>query len=688
MGKQSVAGNGTAKQPGEQSVSDSGPTGQAAKRARWTLPAAIGLALVAIALRVWTVATLVHDLRISRPTLDASYYLDLARRINHGNGWPVDPHFFGPLYPWLLSGLFHIAPAQPLTVQIAQSVLGLVTLALLVATVRRRLGSAAAWATAALYILSGPILAMENIVLMESVMLFLATAALSLWPDSERRPLTHLAFGLTCGLMATGRASFLLLPVAALLFSMRKPGRQKPHDAGHAQAHSRGRLLLALLIIVGSLAPLVPQIIHQTRTTGHLQILTLNGGMNLYIGNNPRARGIFSSPPELDMNDDLTARRSASIQAGRTLTLEESSQFWMDRALGFMREQPGRALWLLGRKALLFLSPREIPQLYNFETLEESTPPLRVAFMRFGWVLPLAVLGVLAGSRRLGMFSGSRRRGATTRQDSSSAGSPTGEQEASGCTRGPAHPSQKRGIDHLIPWLVLIAVGWLQMIVFFATGRFRIAVLPGFLALAGVGVAYLIDMVRRKRFLPIGLTVAAMIALQFLPAGYPADKARAFDAFHLGNRHILDDHFAEALASYRKATELCPASGEAWHGTGVALYKMGRLPQAVDAFIEALKRMPHSAITYYSLGLTYHRLGEDERAVRALGAAVRFNPRRPDYHHDFGIALARIGRLDEAVREWQATLQLDPGHQDAQQHLERVRQNANQGPGDLEQSAD
>lgn len=586
----------------------------------------------AVGLRVWSTAVLAPDLRIQEPILDGRYYMNLALRLSQGLGWPPGPHFMTPFYPFLLSLLFRIWPAAPLTVQVFQAVLGIGTLGLLFFAARRDLGRTAAWSLALLYTLYGPILGIESQVLTESVLFFLAAAALLLWPSGRSVAWRDLLFGAVCGLLTIGRGVFALLPVAALVllwWQSRRPlsgedSRSRPPAAGGRKGRVRV-LRTAALALSGLFLTLLPLAIHQTRATGHLQLLTLNGGLNFYIGNNPMARGIYSEP-RIDLEGDDTAVRSASILAGRDLTMEESSRFWTDRALTFLRERPGRAAWLLGRKALLYLSPREIPQLENFHSLEESALPLRLAFVDFRWILPLAVLGIAVAFR-------------------------------------PERPRQGRGgTAGTLPWLTLALVGWIATTLFFATGRYRIPFLAGFVGLAGYGAAALVDMIRRRRVRPVALVLPAVILIQLLLPGYPMAKARAYDAYQLGVRLGERGNHAAALESYRQATRIDPSSGEAWHGVGASLVQLGRLPEALDAYREALRFLPESARTHYNLGIVHGRLGNDAAALGELARAASLDPFDPDLRSDYGIALARNGRLPEAVAEFREILRRYPGH--------------------------
>ncbi len=614
--------------------------------------AIVALFLAALGLRAWSVASLARNPRIADPILDSRYYLDVAGMLARGEGWPESPHFFSPLYPFVLSGLVRIAGPSVLAIQIVQSLLGCAALAFLLLAARRWLGVTAAVLAGLLYVLYGPVLGMENLVLMESILLCLACAALWLWPDARsgaRTPalVRAFAFGLVCGLLAVGRGTFLLLPlsaIAGLWLFHRHEGPGKPwHAPARGVAHpssTRDRALVVGLIIIGVCLPLLPQTISQTRATGRLQIMTLNSGLNLYVGHNPTARGIFSEPSDLDLNQDPTGVRSAALLTGKRMTLVEASRYWRERAASFVRERPGRELFLIARKSLLYFSPREVPQVDDFQILAESSPPLRVAFLRFGILLPF----VLLGAATLFLRSG----------------------QAPAIQRAAAQP---RSIASLHPWLALVCTGWIQTVLFFATGRYRIPIVPGFLGLAAVGALFVWHRAPRMRAIALACAAAAGVALQLLPPAYPADKARAFDAFQMGVRHMKAGQLPLALADYDAAIRFSPASGEAWHSRGVVLYHLRRNAEAVTAYREALARMPGSAITWYALALACRDGGDDAGALAAFERAVQLDPRQAGYRVDFGDALVRAGKTEEAIEQWNITLQIQPGYPDALQRL-------------------
>ncbi len=572
------------------------------------------LFLLAAGLRIATIVSFARDLRMQDPILDARYYLDVATRLSVGQGWPPGPLFMSPLFPWLLSGLFRATPATPLTAHVALALLGLASMALLFRAVDRDFGRAPAWAAAFLFVLFGPILAMEGQVLTESLLLFLALAAINLWPDRRGALWIDLGFGFAGGLLAIGRGVFLLLPLTAV---------------GIMLARDRSGLAWrrAGTIAAGVLLALLPLIAYQTKASGRLEILTLNGGMNLYLGNNPAARGIYSLPPEIDLEKDPTAARSASILAGRTLNLVQSDRYWRDRAIASLAANPGRALWLFARKAELYFSPVEIPQIEDFQVLAKAHWPLRVALLRFGWILPLAVMGVIG------------------------------------------LPKERRA--RLVPWLGLIAVGLVSTVIFFATGRYRIPVIGAFLGLAGIGLVIVIDAVKRRRRLLLVLPL--VIAIELLLPRYSTPKAEAFDAYQLGLRYQRQNRLTEALSSMRRSTEIEPDDATHWHGVGAVLVRMGRMDDAAESYRRAIALDPRSPQTHYNLAIVLARGGREDLALEEFRQAITLDPLDPQVRSDYGVALARSGRPDDAIAQWEEALRLSPGYEPARRGLASVR---------------
>jgi Tfp pilus assembly protein PilF len=111
---------------------------------------------------------------------------------------------------------------------------------------------------------------------------------------------------------------------------------------------------------------------------------------------------------------------------------------------------------------------------------------------------------------------------------------------------------------------------------------------------------------------------------------------------------------------FEEAVRSDPASAEAHHNLGIALYYCGRLAEAIDQFHTALKLDPTLASSQGSLAQALIDSGKYDEALAALSAALRLDPNDPDYHGNRALLLIRQGHLDEARDEYQRALRVQP----------------------------
>lgn len=101
-----------------------------------------------------------------------------------------------------------------------------------------------------------------------------------------------------------------------------------------------------LLVGVGVLLVLTPWTARNYRCFGELIITTTNGGVNLYIGNNPHTTGEYYLPPR-------SVRPDYAMQ---------ESKLWRDEALGYMVAHPLKSLWRSVYKAFRLWKPHYADQ--------------------------------------------------------------------------------------------------------------------------------------------------------------------------------------------------------------------------------------------------------------------------------------------------------------------------------------
>ena len=144
-------------------------------------------------------------------------------------------------------------------------------------------------------------------------------------------------------------------------------------------------------------------------------------------------------------------------------------------------------------------------------------------------------------------------------------------------------------------------------------------------------------------------------------------KSRAW----LALAHLLENKKPEeALAAYRKASELTPKDPEPHLSAGLLHERQREFSDAEAEYKQALAlddaHSTEAAIGLTNLYMKSGRLGEAEPLLRRLAAE------RPDdagIHLQLGRVLAAQGKKDDAIAEIQTALKLAPADADAQRDL-------------------
>jgi tetratricopeptide (TPR) repeat protein len=89
-----------------------------------------------------------------------------------------------------------------------------------------------------------------------------------------------------------------------------------------------------------------------------------------------------------------------------------------------------------------------------------------------------------------------------------------------------------------------------------------------------------------------------------------------------------DDSLLASLAAFRRAVELNPHNGDAWHAYGSVLGFVSD-SASLDALRRALSLDPARAITYQVLSRTYYVMGRNDRALATVDSAVALDSDGP-----------------------------------------------------------
>jgi 4-amino-4-deoxy-L-arabinose transferase-like glycosyltransferase len=351
----------------------------------------------ALALRLTYLVLYARSPLFDAPGMDPGYHVDWALDIATRSFIGTEVYFRAPLYPYLLSAFFWIFGKSSSTFMIihaVQLVVGAANCVLLYRLATRIYGLRVGLVAGLIASLYWIFIYFEGEFLFPVLLIFLLLTAFSFLMDAvESRSLSHFfASGLFFGLFAITRPNILVFIPFLLLwlhFLDREEGL-------------RSRFWKGAAAMVGAIVLCVaPVTLRNYLVSGDFVLISSQGGLNFYIGNNPSSDGARAFIPGEFIGADWESGYREPIElaereAGRALTPSEASKFWTNKGLAFLRDQPGKAFRLYVRKLRLLFNGSEIPNNRNIHFFAEYSGFLNLPFFINFWMLaPIGVAGVL-----------------------------------------------------------------------------------------------------------------------------------------------------------------------------------------------------------------------------------------------------------------------------------------------------
>lgn len=602
--------------------------------------------------------------------VDEAGYDRWAKAIAAGKILQDAPFYQAPLYPYLLGACYRLFGDGWLLVRIAQAAGGVATALLLYLVALRAFGRGAARFTGLLAALYVPFIFHEGLLVKEPAAILLTGLLLLLLLRADERGRGHLLAGVVLGLLSLLRENALLY-LPALLVWLLWP-RRAEDSAAPAEAPSLPRrAATAASLVAGMALALLPALAHNLAAGGGLLLTTSQAGSNYYIGNHPGALGVYEpirrgrEDPEFEGRDAL---EEASRRAGRSLAPSEVSRFWFGEAWRFAREQPLEFASLQARKLLLTFHAREIPDVWDIDYVATLVPVLRWPLPRFGWIAPLALLGI-ALARPL--------------------------------RRGPALLA------------LLAAATAFSIAAFYVFARYRLPLAVFVLLFAGHALAWIVGAAglrrgiraprrpgvapdppgeegappRRPRALLLAaaalvpLTLLVHLPLRLLGLAFTDEVAHQ----NLAMFHLDEGRPDLAAAELERAVAINPDFGGAWiawarvEGDRGNAAKRREILERLLAHAEARARQGVAVLDAAQEAEAQGILAEDRRAAGDLAGAAESFARAAALLPDeaapsiqAGITLRLLGRLDEAAAAHREALRRDPGNPVALVNLANV----------------
>ncbi len=590
------------------------------------------------------------------PVVDADDFDRAARGLLRGT-WPgAEPFWQGPLYSVFLAGIYRVFGESWAAARFVQAVLGALICVLVYALAsslgaRRdavgpdapRAGSRfridrraiLAFAVCALY---GPLIYFEG-QLLRSV---LGTALLLTWVFVQMRALEDrrarwwAASGALIGLSALVLENLLVLVPLAFFWGIAREWRGRPR--GPLEAF-RGPVLFVLAAAI----VIAPVTISNARREPGFVLISSNGGVNFWLGNNPDSRRMIEVRPgrQWDLLVDRPRREAGAHTAA------QRSSFFTREALGWIVHRPDAFLGNTARKTLALLSAQEIRRNIDPYEARRESALLRVLLWKagpfgfpFGIVGPLALFGLVLALRR----------------------------------RGEA-PSSLRSGGSRLRFVAAVALTYgAGVVLFFPSARYRIPLVPFCAVFAAFAASELATLARRRESgtgmrpaLAAGILVAAILLVDGGWVRAPEDPGDS--SFLRGSALLRAGRDPEATSQLEEATRLAPRNADAWTALAAAYGRNGRSQESARAALSAIAADSTDAQAWTGLCASLVQAGEPERAESAVRRALAIDPDLPQAWINLGTLRNSRGDPAGAEEAFRRALALDSGLNDARAGL-------------------
>ena len=549
--------------------------------------------------------------------MDSLYNHQWAQAFARGETFVTGPYFRPPLYPQFLGIIYRLFGADPWAPRIIQAVLGSLNCGLLFVIGRtafnRRVGIIAGFAGAFYWSF-----AYFDAELLSPVLIVFFTLLLvvGLLRASSRggRALLWLTNGIVLGLSAITRPDILILAPAILAWIVVL-----------CRPVWRRTATYALCFVAGCMVPILPVTIRNYAVGRDLVMITANGGVNFYIGNNPGADGMSASipgdPVELKAGYEAQVARAERAE-GRPLKASEVSSYYTRATWRYVQSSPNQAYGRILKKLVYFWTRYEVPNDQDIYFVTQQYVPI-TKFMPIGfWLIgPLGILGMALSFRR-----------ART----------------------------------LFPLWGIVCAYVIVDAVFFVNARFRIAAVALLMVLAGYALHWTYRALRDKQskglLFAASLLICGSLLVERVPPGGDRMHVQAYS--YAGNALANQGKYKEAErmlteSLVRGRDSKWPLSPNVLFSLGYVRFQQQNYNGARPCFEEALNLDPSFTASRWYLAQTLERLGDLNKAIEVLRQLVLQVPDNAEYQLALGKLLVRLGRVNEALPIYARALELN-----------------------------
>ncbi len=541
----------------------------------WQHSGLLTIIVLALVLKILYLASY-HSLPLwDQLTVDNYYHHNWAQTIAGGNILGDTTYFRAPLYVLCLGTLYAIFGASLWVARIFGVAIGLLSIVASYMIGRRIFDHRVGLIAAAIQAVYPTIIYFECELLVDPLFMLLLqlTVYKSLVWWETRKPADIAVTGLLLGLAAITRPTALIffpLVVLLLLTSLES---------------FRRAVSQLLLLVLGMALAILPITVRNMAVAGDPVLISSQGGINLYIGNNDVADGISAVLPE-PMGFNWRIQQVAHVaetELGRSLKPGEVSSYWYGRAIEWILENPADFLRLYLKKLYFSFSDREISNNRNLAYFFDQVSFLRFNLLSFGVLFSLTVIAffLCLGRNPKGMFL-----------------------------------------------MVLIITYSIVSALFFFSSRFRLPLLPFYIILASASLYWISSRLFSQWRLVVWPIAGAVVFgfFSFYPlAGVPLRSSSQ----HLtseGLYYLATEQYRLALGAFQRARQIDMAFPETNLNIGSSYMRLGQLDSALYYFREEERLNPARAKANINIASIHLLAGDFDEASREIKKALEVRP--------------------------------------------------------------
>jgi tetratricopeptide (TPR) repeat protein len=619
----------------------------------------VGLFLLAFVIRLIYLNQITSSPDFDLPQRDPLWHYDWAKEIAKSNFIGKEVFFRAPLYPYFLGIIytfFGVSFYLPRLIQIIIGSLSCVFIFLLAKRLFNRTVGIIASVIASFY---APFIHFDaefELPVLE-VFLDLSVLLLLLSAGTKLKKRWWLLAGIIFGLSAILRPNILIFLPFVLLWICIRLWKENKNKI----------IFSSLYFLLGTILIISPVTIRNWVVGKDFVLISSQGGINFFIGNNIESDGKTASAapgmlPYEGYKDNiwLTSIKLAEKNLGKKLKPSEISNFWYKQSLHFITTHPLKYLQLLGKKFYFFWNSYEIENNKDLYFYSRWSSLLRLLLwdhllrFPFGIVGPLAIWGLVLNA--------------------------------------------KYWKKYFLLYAFIFSY-MLSVISFFVASRFRLPVIPFLIIFASYSIYWLVEKIKNKQARPLLVSLSVLIPLLLITNSnlFEVSKPNLSVTYNtLGMVYDQKGWYDSAISIFQESIKADPNSAlPHWH-LGRVYYEKGYWDEAIKEFNQAISLDPNRAIVYSDLGYIYDRMNKDEEAfqsyrkaleidstlVRALvnlaflyekkesyeqavneyQKALEFEPEVASIHNDLGNAYVKLNLKDQATTEFRKALELDSNY--------------------------